>query len=223
MFPDVAMTFADRVDAGRRLAPMLAPWAGPDIVVLGLPRGGVPVAAEVADALGAPLDVIVVRKLGVPVQPELAMGALGEDGVRVLNGDVIRSAGVTAAELAAVEAGERAELERRTTGLRRRWPRIDLTGRTVVIVDDGIATGATARAAAAVARAHGATRVVLAAPVAPPTAVARFADVADDVVVLSTPWRFGAVGEAYVDFDATTDEEVAACLDRAVSRRPPAP
>jgi putative phosphoribosyl transferase len=223
MFPDVAMTFADRVDAGRRLAPLLAPWAGPDLVVLGLPRGGVPVAAEVAEALGAPLDVIMVRKLGVPVQPELAMGALGEDGVRVLNGDVLRSAGISVADLAAVEAGERAELEQRTAGLRRRWPRIDLAGRTVIIVDDGIATGATARAACAVARAHGASRVVLAAPVAPPSAPARFADVADDVVVLSTPWRFGAVGEAYVDFSATGDDEVAACLDQAVSRRPPAP
>src|SRR3954449_3324580 len=162
------MSFADRADGGRRLASLLAHLRDEHPVVLALPRGGVPVAYEVARALGAPLDVILVRKLGVPVQPELAMGALGEDGVRVLNGDVLRSAGVTAAELAAVEAGQRAELERRTTGLRRRWPRIDLAGRTVIIVDDGIATGATARAACTVARAHGAARVVLAAPVAPP-------------------------------------------------------
>jgi putative phosphoribosyl transferase len=223
MFPDVAPVFADRVDAGRRLAPLLAPWAGADVVVLGLPRGGVPVAAEVAEALDAPLDVIVVRKLGVPRQPELAMGALGEDGVRVLNRDVLRAADLGAGELAALEADERAEVDRRTAGLRRRWPRIDLTGRTVIVVDDGIATGATARAACAVARAHGAARVVLAAPVAPPTAPARFADVADEVVVLSTPAHFGAVGEAYAAFEATGEDEVAACLDRAASRRPPAP
>jgi putative phosphoribosyl transferase len=223
MFPDLDLTFADRADAGRRLAPLLAAWAGSGAVVLGLPRGGVPVAAEVAEALSAPLDVIVVRKLGVPVQPELAMGALGEDGVRVLNREVLRSAAVTTADLAAVETGERVELARRTAGLRRRWPRVDVTGRPVIIVDDGIATGATARAACAVGRAHGATHVVLAAPVAPPGAAARFAAVADDVVVLSTPRRFTAVGEAYVDFGATTDDEVAACLDRAATRRPPPP
>src|SRR5690606_13759866 len=142
-----AMFFADRVDAGRRLASRLQHLRDESVVVLGLPRGGVPVASEVARALDAPLDVIVVRKLGVPFQPELGMGAIGEDGVRIIIDEIVRMAGVSISELAAVETRERAELERRAQRFRGGRPRAALAGRTAVIVDDGIATGSTARAA----------------------------------------------------------------------------
>ncbi|MGZ4693114.1 MAG: phosphoribosyltransferase family protein [Acidimicrobiales bacterium] len=220
------MRFIDRADAGRRLAERLREWAGPDVVVLGLPRGGVPVAFEVARALGAPLDVIVVRKLGVPFQPELGMGAIGEDGARTINDSVMRATGVSREELAAVEATERAELERRARRFREVRPRVDLTGRTALIVDDGIATGSTARAACRVARAHGARRVILAAPVAPPEASQRFAGDADELVVLATPEPFYAVGQFYENFGQTSDEEVIELLARAaqppVAARPSA-
>src|SRR5690606_36606413 len=148
----------------------------------GLPRGGVPVAAEVAAALDAPLDVILVRKLGVPFQPELAMGAIGEDGVRVLDDHLLAATGITADQVARVERRERAELDRRAATYRACRPRVPLAGRTVVIVDDGLATGATARAAIQVARAEGARRVVLAVPVAPRDTVDDLAAVADEVV-----------------------------------------
>ena len=209
------MSFADRTDAGRQLAARLAHLRGQDVVVLGLPRGGVPVAFEVASALGAPLDVIVVRKLGVPFQPELGMGAIGEDGVRVLNEEIIGQGLISAGELAAVEAAERAELERRALLYRRGRPRQPLEGRTVVVVDDGIATGSTARAACQVARTHGAARVVLAVPVAPPGWEARMAGVADELVCVETPRAFFAIGQFYADFAQTTDSEVTACLERA--------
>ena len=160
--------FTDRRDAGRRLAARLGHLSGPDTVVLGLPRGGVPVAYEVATALRAPLDVIVVRKLGVPFQPELGMGAIGEGGARVINEQVVRMAGVAPADIETVESHERQELERRSTRFRAGLPRLDLRGRTALIVDDGIATGSTALAACQVARASGAERVVLAVPVGPP-------------------------------------------------------
>ncbi len=192
-------------------------------MVLGLPRGGVPVAYEVAVALGAPLDVIVVRKLGLPFQPELAMGAIGEDGARVLNRDVMESARVTPTELAAVEARERAELERRARAFRGARARVDLTGRTALIVDDGIATGSTARAACHVARAHGAAKVVLAAPVAPDDVARRFAGDADELVVYATPAPFYGVGQFYADFSQTSDEEVIALLTAAGRAQPPAP
>jgi len=208
--------FADRADAGRRLAERLEHLrAHGDVVVVGLPRGGVPVAAEVAAALGAPLDVIVVRKLGVPYQPELGMGAIGEGGVRVVNDEIVRLTGVGDDELAAVEARERAELERRAAAFRRGRPRQELAGRTVVVVDDGIATGSTARAACEVARAAGATTVVLATPVAPPAWTERLAGCADDYVCIETPEPFFAIGQFYDDFSQTTDDEVVACLDRA--------
>ena len=153
------MSFLDRTDAGRRLAQRTLHLRGENVVVLGLPRGGVPVAAEVARALRAPLDVIVVRKLGVPVQPELGMGAIGEGGVRIINPEVVAIAHVTDAEIAAVERRERAELERRARRFRGERRRTPLTGRTAIIIDDGIATGSTARAACQVARAQGAVRV----------------------------------------------------------------
>lgn len=204
--------FRDRVDAGRRLAELLAPYAQEDPVVLALPRGGVPVGREVAAALGAPLDVILVRKLGVPDQPELGMGAIGEDGVRVLNETVLRAAAVPADAVAAVEARERAELERRARRYRGDRPPVPVAGRTVVVVDDGLATGSTARAAIEVARAHGARRVVLAVPVAPPESVAGMRDVADDVVVAETPAQMWAIGAWYEDFSQTSDDEVVRLL-----------
>lgn len=210
--------FCDRADAGRSLAAQLAPrLAGQDVVVLGLPRGGVPVAFEVARALDAPLDVIVVRKLGVPYQPELGMGAIGEDGVRVLNHEVIAMARVSGEEVAAVERSERVELERRAKRFRANHPRIPLSGRTAVVIDDGIATGSTVRAACQVARAHGAARVILAVPVAAQASLGRLAEVADELVCLATPEPFYAVGEFYSDFSQTSDEEVMELLERAAT------
>ena len=148
--------FRDRREAGERLAVRLEPWRADHPVVVALPRGGVPVAAEIARALGAPLDVMIVRKLGVPIQPELAMGAIGEGGARVLNDDVIRVARVTEREIDTVEVRERAEVARRARRYRERAPMLELGGRTVIVVDDGIATGSTARAALQIARANGA-------------------------------------------------------------------
>ena len=211
--------FRDRTDAGRELAEQLKRRLGDeDVVVLGLPRGGVPVAFEVARLLNAPLDVIVVRKLGVPYQPELGMGAIGEDGVRVLNRQVLAMARVGEDEVAAVERAERAELERRATRFRGSRPRTPLAGRTAVVVDDGIATGSTARAACQVARAHGASRVILAVPVAPQSSLAALAEVADELVCLATPEAFYAVGQFYRDFSQTSDEEVVELLERAAPR-----
>jgi putative phosphoribosyl transferase len=211
------VVFADRVDAGRRLAERLKDLRGQDVVVLGLPRGGVPVAYEVAKALDAPLDVIVVRKLGVPFQPELAMGAIGERGVRVLQREVLAHSHVTEAELSAVEARERAQLEARVSLLRKGRKGIDLKGRVAVVVDDGVATGSTARVACEVARRLGAARVVLAVPVAPADAVGQFTE-ADDVVCVETPRRFIAVGYHYENFSMTSDEDVIALLDAAAQR-----
>jgi putative phosphoribosyl transferase len=217
----VRISFLDRTDAGRQLARALAPLRHENPVVLGLPRGGVPVAYEVALALDAPLDVILVRKLGVPFQPELGMGAIGEGDVRVVNERVVSLAGVTAEELAEVEARERAELGRRADRFRRQRAGVPIAGRTVVVVDDGVATGSTVRAACRVARARGAARVVLAVPVAPAGAMAKLRADADDVVCLAAPHEFSAIGRFYVDFTQTGDDEVVACLERA-SARPPA-
>ncbi|WP_163723295.1 phosphoribosyltransferase family protein [Mycolicibacterium psychrotolerans] len=207
--------FDDRVDAGRQLARRLEPLRGQDVVVLGLPRGGVPVAFEVAQALQAPLDVLVVRKLGVPFQPELAFGAIGEDGVRVLNDSIVHEAHLDNDAMDVVEEEQRIELRRRAERFRRGRDRISLAGRTAVIVDDGIATGATAKAACQVARAHGAGKVVLAVPIGPDDIVARFAGYADEVVCLSTPAFFFAVGQGYRHFTQTSENEVVALLDRA--------
>jgi putative phosphoribosyl transferase len=212
--------FANRADAGRRLAERLAHVRGRDIVVLALPRGGVPVAAPVAAALGAPLDVIVVRKLGVPFQPELGMGAIGEDAVVIVNDDVVRLAGVGAAALRAVAERERAVLDAQVARWRGGRSPVGLAGRTAVIVDDGIATGSTARAAGAVARARGAAAVVLGVPVAPPEVAAALAADFDEVVCVETPWSLGAVGQWYVDFSPTSDEEVARTLAAAAAPGP---
>lgn len=209
------MLFTDRTDAGRQLAEALRHLERRDPVVLGLPRGGVPVAYEVARALGAPLDVVVVRKLGVPYRPELGFGAIGEGGSRVISDEIVRHAGVREKDLEAVERAEEAELLRRAQTYREGRPRLPLEGRTVVVVDDGVATGATARAACQVVRAQGASRVVLAVPVASPDVAARLREDVDEVVCLSTPHLFSAVGEWYRDFSQTSDEEVVSLLARA--------
>lgn len=212
------MLFTDRADAGQQLAEALRPLASSDPVVLGLPRGGVPVAFRVAETLGAVLDVIVVRKLGVPYHPELGFGAIGEGGVRVISEDIVRRGGVSEADVAAVERAEETELLRRARAFRGDRLRVPLAGRTVIIVDDGIATGATALAACEVARAQGAARVVLAVPVAPPDAAERLGGRVDELVCLSAPHGFAAVGEWYRDFGQTPDEEVVSLLARAAAR-----
>ncbi|MEV6099916.1 phosphoribosyltransferase [Nocardia sp. NPDC051981] len=214
------MFFEDRREAGRRLAERLPMLRGADVVVLGLPRGGVPVAFEVARWLQAPMDVIVVRKLGVPYQPELAFGAIGEGGIRVINGGVVEQAALTGDEMRYVERRERAELERRASLFRAGCPRMPLAGRTAVIVDDGAATGATARAACQVARAQGAERVVLAVPVASQQALHVLLREADEVICLEQPSFFYAIGQWYHHFDQTTDDEVVELLHRAATGAP---
>ncbi len=211
------LPFINRADAGRRLARELRPLRGQNPVVLGLPRGGVPVAFEVAKALRVPLDVLVVRKLGVPFQPELGMGAIGEGGIRVINNEVVRAAQVNEAEIAAVEERERAELEARARRLRAGTPRVPLADRTVIIIDDGIATGSTARAACRVARAHHARKVVVATPVGAAQALRSLRRDADEVICLETPSVFFAIGQWYDDFTQTSDEQVVDLLRRAAA------
>ncbi|GLW67911.1 hypothetical protein Kpho02_02100 [Kitasatospora phosalacinea] len=219
------MHFTDRTDAGRRLAEVLLAQA-PELrgaVVVALPRGGAPVAAEVAAALGAELDVCVVRKVGVPGQSEVAMGAVGEDGARVVNQQVVDAANVPPDAFAAVEARERAELARRAAAYRRGRPAVPLAGRTVLVVDDGVATGASALAACRIVRARGAARVVLAVPVAPHDWAQRLGGAADAYVAAHAPEGFRAVGEFYRDFRQTTDAEVLAALERPGASEPSEP
>lgn len=220
------MMFAHRAEAGRQLARKLLHLRGQDVVVVGLPRGGVPVAFEVAKALDAPLDVIVVRKLGVPYQPELGMGAIGEGGVRILNERVIRAAAVTESDIATVIGAETAELARRARTFRGDREPVPMAGRTVVVVDDGIATGSTARAACQVARAHGAASVILAVPVAPPGWSPNPGEDADELICVARPHSFMAIGQFYDDFTQTSDGEVIACLETArlqISHNPSPP
>lgn len=199
--------YRDRVAAGEALATALSSYAGrADVTVLGLVRGGVPVAATVAARLGAPLDILVVRKLGVPGAPELAFGAVGPGGVVAFNEEVV--AYVPDREITLVRQAEEAELARREALYRGDRPPLDLTGRTALIVDDGLATGATARASVPVARALGASRVVVAAPVGAPDSVARVREVADEVVCPLAPPDFGAVSRYYDRFPQVSDAEV---------------
>ncbi|GAA2085862.1 hypothetical protein GCM10009840_23940 [Pseudolysinimonas kribbensis] len=212
-----AELFADRDDAGRRLGDRLLELDLVDPVVLGLPRGGVIVAARVAEALHAPLDVLVVRKLGAPFRPELAIGAIGELGVRIVDDDLVATARIRPEQIEAVEHRERATLDDRVARLRHGDVPPDLAGRTALVVDDGIATGATATAACRVARDLGASRVLLAAPVGPPDADDRVPD-ADSVICLARPLGFFAVGAHYRRFGQTSDAEVEDVLRSA--RRP---
>lgn len=201
------MRFRDRGDAGRALAARLGHLRAADPVVVGLPRGGVPVAAEVAGALGARLDIVLVRKIGAPDQEELAVGAIGEDGVTVRNDAVLRGLGLSWDDVAGQVRRERAEVRRRAA-LLRPGPRPDLSDRTVILVDDGIATGATVVAALRVLRGLGTARVVLAVPVAPPESLVALAALADEIVCPSTPERFSSVGQWYDDFTQVPDARV---------------
>lgn len=207
------MRFRDRAEAGRRLAPMVAALELVDPVVLGMARGGVVVGAEVARALEAPLDVLVVRKLGYPLQPELAMGAIGEGGVRVVNGDLLAQLGVPERVVEEVATREGVELERHVAAYRGGLAPVEVGGRSVVVVDDGLATGATARAALSVVRARRAARVVLAVPVAPPAAARALGAEADDVVCVEVSERFFGIGQWYDDFRQVDDAEVRRLLD----------
>ncbi len=206
------MIFHDRTIAGQMLAKKLGYLKDQKIVVLGLPRGGVPVAFQVAQELDAPLDVIVVRKLGVPYQPELAMGAVGEGGVVIRNEEVIRMANIGADDFAKAQARENDEVSSRSTRFREGRSPISLKSRIALIVDDGIATGSTAQAACDVARALGAEKVMLAVPVGSREAVSALASKADEVVCLDIPNNFFAVGEWYEDFSPVSDEEVVELL-----------
>lgn len=208
--------FDDRVDAGKQLATGLASYAGRgDVLVLGLPRGGVPVAAEVARALRVPLDVMVVRKLGVPGWEELAMGAVASGGVRVLNDRVVRAEGVTEAMIEQVAARELAELRRREIRYRGHAGAPEVAGKTVIVVDDGIATGATFKAALQALRQQVPAALVVAVPVASAEARASLEPMVDAFIALRTPSDFRAVGQWYADFSQTTDEEVTRLLARS--------
>jgi predicted phosphoribosyltransferase len=219
---DEPFRFEDRRHAGTVLAGQLRHLAGrKDAVVLALPRGGVPVAFEVATALEAPLDVFVVRKLGLPARPELAMGAIASGGVRVMNEDVVVRYRPAAASIEAVTRAERLELERRERAYRNGRPAVSSEGRTVVLIDDGLATGATMRAAVHAVRLLGPARIVVAVPVGAREACEALREVADEVVCALTPEPFSAVGLWYGDFSQTTDDEVRELLSRygAASRK----
>lgn len=203
--------FADRWEAGERLGLAVSEVAGDDAIVLGIPRGGVEVAAAVSESIGAPLDVVVPRKVGAPGNPELGLGAVAE-GVEVLDHRLIELLGVGEAYLRAEIGAQREEIRRRTALYRGLRPPVAIQGKTVVVVDDGVATGGTAVAALRWARANGAGRVILAVPVAPPEAVRRLRDEADEVVALMTPEPFQAVGQWYGRFSQITDEQVIALL-----------
>jgi predicted phosphoribosyltransferase len=213
-----ALPFRDRHEAGRVLAQQLRKYAGrANVIVLGLPRGGVPVAFEVARDLRAPLDVFVVRKLGVPGYEELAMGAIASGGVRVLNEDVVRQVPNAAAAIEPVTAQEQRELERRELEYRDGRPAPELQGKTVILVDDGLATGATMRAAVKALQQREVATIVVGVPVAAPQTCAEFRDEVDEIVCVKTPVFFRAVGQFYEDFSQTTDEEVRDLLARAAA------
>lgn len=215
--------YRDRREAGAELASRLTHYKGQKAVVLALPRGGVPVAYEVAQALDATLDVFLVRKLGVPQHPELAMGAIASGGVRVVNEDVVSWYGIPAHVIEAVAREEQAELERRERAYREGAAPPDLRGRTVLLVDDGLATGSTMKAAVQALQAHGPGRIVVAVPVGSADTCEAFADLADEVVCARAPAHFGAVGAWYEDFSQTTDAEVHELLRLASAAMPEKP
>lgn len=210
--------FSDRADAGRRLVEMLADYAGKDVIVLGLPRGGVPVAYEVALGLDAPLDIFVVRKLGVPGRSELAMGAIASGGVRVVNERVLRELELPDSTLASVAASEQHELVRQESALRGEIPAEQLRGRRVIVVDDGLATGASMRAAVLALHAQDVAEIVVAVPVAAPATCDSLGEEVDKVVCVITPHPFSSVGQWYTDFDQVDDDEVRDLLARAARR-----
>ena len=217
------MRFHNRMEAGQLLARRLLPYANrSDVLVLGLPRGGVPVAFEVARALRAPLDMLVVRKLGVPGQEELALGAIASGGSRVLNPEVVQGLDIPQWMIEDITAREQQELARRERRYRGNRPELDVRGRMVILVDDGLATGATMRAAIAALRQQHPARVVMAVPGAPPPVCRELRAVADEAICLLTPEPFLGVGRWYDDFAPTTDEEVRSLLDRAASSVGPA-
>ena len=207
--------FRDRSEAGRLLGERVKYLKSEQPIVLALARGGVPVAFEVAQALHGPLDVLVVRKLGVPFHPEVAFGAIGEDDTQVLNTKLVQRLGISREGITAVARRERAELLRRVALYRGDRAPLELVGRTVMIVDDGLATGATARVAVEVARARGAKRIIIAVPVSAPEAAAELGRLADEVISLQVPTQFQAVGEWYEDFNQTTDDEVTSLLRKS--------
>ncbi|MCL6687403.1 phosphoribosyltransferase [Pseudomonas sp. R3.Fl] len=216
---DVTLPFVDRVAAGKALARLLLAYRGrPEVIVLALPRGGVPVGYEVASELGVELDLMIVRKLGVPSYPELAMGAIASGGVRVLNDDVLRMHGVDARALEAVERRESAELHRRELAYRGQRPVPQLAGRQVILVDDGLATGATMLAAVRAVRQQAPAAIVVAVPVAPAEVLEELRNEVDEVVCPFTPEPFSAIGRWYLDFSQTSDAEVVELLQRAWRR-----
>ena len=217
-----APSFHDRGDAGRALARQLDRYAErDDLVILALPRGGVPVGYEVATALGAPLDVFLVRKLGTPGHRELAMGAIASGGVRVMNEEVVRWLSITPDQIEAVAREEGQELIRREQAYKAGRPSVTLRDRTVILVDDGLATGSTMKAAVQAVKQHGPTAVIVAVPVGAPETCRDLRQFADDVVCVSTPEPFSAVGQWYVRFDQTTDDEVRELLSRSSTRQQP--
>lgn len=214
------MTFLNRVDAGRRLAKKLDAYAGrKDVLVLGIPRGGVPVAFQVAAELGAPLDVFVVRKLGVPRHEELAFGAIATRGIRVVDAQIVEEAGISELEIELIAAKERQELDRRERVYRGGRPALNLEGKTVILVDDGIATGASTRAAIIALRQLKPASIALAVPIAPAATCMRLRREVDDLICLDTPETFYAIGEFYEDFSQVSDEQVTALLQRNVEQR----
>jgi putative phosphoribosyl transferase len=215
--------FRDRAEAGRALGAMLRHYARrPDVLVLALPRGGVPVAVEVTLALDVPMDIFIVRKLGTPGQKELAMGAIASGGVRVLNEDVVRLLKIPGEVIDTVAAEEQQEIERREREYRGERSTPDLRGRTVILVDDGLATGSSMHAAVAALRQRRPARIVVAVPVAPPSTLKDFEDEADEVVCVLAPEEpFEGVGRWYLDFSQITDDEVRQLLDRSSSKKAP--
>lgn len=212
----VELPYRDRSEAGRRLAAALKAYSGrADLLVLALPRGGVPVGYEVARALNAPLDLMLVRKLGAPGREELAMGAIATGGARVLNDEVVRGLHVSDEAIEAKVKREREELERRQRLYRGDRPEPEMAGRCVILVDDGLATGATMQAAAHAARQQEPGRIIVAVPVAPAEALYRLREIADRVICPATPPDFMAVGQWYTQFPQTTDEEIRELLARA--------